>query len=263
MGWTNQQTDSLTLPPGAVGAPRIFLGSGDPLATAAGALAALMFYWETDEAFMLWVNGTPPSGMIQLANTDATGIVAQYFTGTYNESTGFAEMILGGVDTDQVDIDTSDFTIDDVSQGRNNRTEAGINANSGAIGAETVVLTIPSATYKSGRAFEVKVGGRFQASVANTATFRLRFGTTTAGTLVATLGGVSAQTAGATTAPNISLSRYLIRDAGDPDLTTAMCVTMAASAGTATLLGAANEPSYVEINDVGFWSDFTTQGIFL
>lgn len=263
MGWTNQQTDSLTLPPGAVGAPRIFLGGDDPFATAAGALAEIMFYWQTDEAFMLWVRGVGNDGFIQLANTDATGIVAVYWTGAYNEVTGVASLTLGDVTTDTVDIDTSDFTIDNVSQGRNNRVETGITANSGAIGAETVVLTLPSATYKSGRAFEVKVGGRFQASVANTATFRLRFGTTTAGSLVALLGGVSAQTAGATTAPNISLSRYLIRDDADPDLTTAMCVTMAASAGTATLLGAANEPSYAEITDVGDWADFTTQGIFL
>lgn len=264
MGWSNQQTEDLTIPPEG-GPVQIFIGSGSPFSIAAGALAAIIFQWQTDEAMMIDIlrSADTHTGQLRLSNVDHTGLTAQYWNAYYNETTGYASFLMGDATTNEVGILSSDFTIDSVSQGRNKRVAAGINVNSAAIAAETVVLTTASATYTAGRAYEVRIGGRVQASAANTSVFKLRFGTTTAGGLVATFGGVSAQAAGATAAPNVSLDRYVIRDAADGDLTTQFCVTLTATAGTSTLLGATNEPSYVELTDVGDFADFTSQGIFL
>lgn len=260
MGWTNDQTDSLTLPPGATGAPRIFLGGNDPFALAAGAVAAIMLYWLVDEAFMIWIKNTSPTqGFFQIANTDATGIVAEYVTGTYDESNGNATLTLGFVDTFEIVATTVLVNGSPIGGGGSNpptsydyRT-----TNSAAIGAtETVILTIPSTLYTPGRAYELKVGGRVQGSVANAATFRARLGTTTGGVLFATFGAAPVNVATANGAAAVDFSRYVQVDAGDPPLTSAIVITMFCNTGTATAIAGANEPFYAELTDVGINTDF-------
>lgn len=259
MGWTNQQSNSLTLPPSG-GVPRIFLGADDPFATAAGALAAIMFYWDTDEAFMIDVRRVGTTGYLRFTNTDATGITANYLEFAYDENTGSATLTIGFVD--RMDVIAEEWTLNSVVQSDGYGYYDYQNSNSAAIGAETVILTLGSETYIPGRAYRIEVRGRVQGSVANTATFRVRFGTTVAGFLFCTLGGVPVTTAGANTAAAVNLERYVQVDGGDPPITSAFVITMAANAGTATMLGAANEPFYVTIRDVGANTDFP-EAIFL
>jgi hypothetical protein len=266
MGWTNQQTDSITVPPsaGPTTAPRIYIGPGDPFAFIAGAIASIMMYWDIDEAFMIWITkNTPTEGFFQIANTDASGIVAEYITGTYDESNGNATLTLGFVD--DIDIVATTVSINGTpisTGGTTPHSYEYTTSNSGAIGAETVLLTIPSATYSAGRAYRMEVRGRLQASVANTGTIRARLGTTTGGTLFATLGGVPVTVTGATSAAGFYFEVYFKVDESDPDVTSPMVITLSANTGTDTLLAGANEPSYVVTYDVGDWSDYPF-GIFL
>jgi hypothetical protein len=272
MGWTNDQTQSITVPPQG-GPQRIVIGPDDPFAVAAGAVAAIMFYWQDDEAFMLDVlfDGAN-TGQLRLSNTDATGIVAQYWNAFYNEDTGAQNLTLGSGDdhatTIDIDLGTGggDFTVDAISQGRNRRHAVSITANSAAIGTtETVVLTLPASTFTllGGRAYALNVGGRTQGSVANSGLFRVRLGTTTGGALLLTYGAVPVQTAGATGAPNVTMTRYAIRDPGDGDYTGAVVLTLQSSTGTTTMLAGGNEPFYLEFLDVGTTDDFFDQGVFI
>ena len=261
MGWTNQQTDSITVPPnaGPNDAPRIYIGGGDPFALIAGAIASIMMYWDIDEAFMLWITKTTPTeGYFQIANTDATGIVAEYITGTYDESNGYATLTLGFVD--DIDIVATNVNINGSpitpGGGSTPHSYEYTVTNSGAISSETVLLTIPSTTYESGRAYRMEVRGRLQASTANTGTLRARLGTTTGGTLFATLGGVPVTATGANPAAGFNFEVYFKVDSGDPDVTSAIVITLASSTGTDTLLAGSNEPAYVVTYDVGDNSDF-------
>lgn len=261
VGWTNQQTESITVPPEG-GTVKIVIGPDDPFAVAAGMLASIVFNWQTDEAFLLGVlfDGLH-TGQLRLVNADTSGVVADYWNCFYNEISGYASFMMGGVDTNEVGITSSDFTIDTVSQGRGLVQDAAITTSSAGISAETVVLTLPATVFKGGRAYEISVGGRVQASVANSAVFRLRFGTSTGGSLLLTYGAIGVPTSGATGAANVSCSRYVVRDPSDGDLTTQMVVTLASTTGTDTLLAAANEPAYVLVTDVGAWN--TYPGVFL
>lgn len=254
MGWTNQQTDSLTLPPGSTGAPRIFLGSGDPFATAAGALAALMFYWNTDEAMMIDIRETGgDTGHMRFSNTDASGIVAVFLEFLYNEATGVGTVEIGA-GSNVVDVTGADFQYDGTSLGRNNRSVASSGVASGAVGAETVVLTVPSTTYISGRAYAVRIGGRISSSVANNAQMRLRQGTTTAGTLLIDFGAFPVTNTAFFVGAHAC--RYIKVDSTDPDVTTSLVLTLQASAGTSTHAANVNDPRFVEVVDVGADSDF-------
>ncbi len=259
MGWTNQQSNSLTLPPSG-GVPRIFLGADDPFATAAGALAAIMFYWDPDEAFMIDVRQVGSTGYLRFTNTDATGIVATYLEFAYNELTGFTTLTIGFVD--QLDVVAETWNLNGVSQSLGYGYYDYDTVSSAAISAETVIMILSSETYTPGRAYRVEVRGRVQGSVANNAIFRMRFGTTTGGFLFCTFGAVPISVAGATTAAAVNLERYVQVDGGDPPLTTAFCITMASNTGTVTALAAANEPFYVTIRDVGANTDFP-EAIFL
>lgn len=253
MGWTNQQSKDLVIPPSG-GVPRIFLGSGDPFATAAGALAAIMFYWDPDEAFMIDVSESGTTGKFRITNTDATGIVADFLQFTYDESTGDAHTILGFTDT--LEIVATDWLLNGISQSQGYGYYDYDTSSSAAISAESVILILSTETYFSGRAYRIEVRGRVQGSVANNAIFRLRYGSSTAGSLIATLGAVPITVAGATTAAAVNLDRYLQIDGADPDLTSAFCITMASNTGTVTALAGSNEPFYVTIRDVGANTDF-------
>lgn len=254
MGWTNQQTNSITLPPGSLGAPRIFIGSDDPFAIAAGALAAIMFYWETDEAFMLDVFEVgADEGHLRFSNTDASGVTATYLECIYDEATGVATLQVGwGVNA--VDFSGGDLQYDTVSLSRNNRSVISSGANSAAVGAETVVLTVPSGTYLSGRAYAVRIGGRIIGSVMQNARMILRQGTTIAGTLLIDFGAFPVTAAGSPVAAHAC--RYIKVDSADPDLTTSFVLTLQATAGTATHGATGNDPRFVEVVDAGDQADF-------
>lgn len=259
MGWTNDQSESLTLPPGG-GVPRIFLGQGDPFAEAAGADAAMMFYWSDDEAYMIDVRALGTVGYLRFTNTDATGIVADFLQLQYDEATGTARMVAGFVDS--IELVTTDFILNGVSQSQGYSYKNQLTTSSALISAETVVLTIPSEDYIPGRAYAVRVQGRVQGSTANVPLWRLRFGTTVAGGLICTFGGTATGAAGSAGASNVTMERTVKVDGTDPIVTTALSLTLQANTGTAQALALANEPFGFSITDVGAAVDFP-QAVFL
>lgn len=146
-----------------------------------------------------------------------------------------------------------DFNIDGRAQGRGLIASVESTANGAAIGAETVDLTLPSATYYDGRAYEARIVTHYFASAPpSTCVTRLRLGTTTAGTLVWvwTLGTNTAATA----------TRYnsgIFRRVAGSDLTTQMCMTMATTAGNTTNGGGANNLRSLQVWDIGAAADYS------
>lgn len=123
--------------------------------------------------------------------------------------------------------------------------------SSGAIGAEAIVLTLASTTFRANRAYRFHFGTSFVASVANNTTFNIRR-TNLAGALI--LGsfffpGIAATHVWAE-ATNVA------RNNTGSDITQVMVLTMAASAGTTTMFGGANLVRYLEVNDCGPASKF-------
>lgn len=123
-------------------------------------------------------------------------------------------------------------------------------SNSGAIGAETVVLTSGIVTFHNGRAYRVVWSQRIDHSAAQVAAVRVRQ-TSIAG---ASLNYWQQQVLGV-----VSNSYYyegIVKRIAGFDLRDNLVLTLAASAGTATSRGAADTVRYFEIWDAGQASDF-------
>jgi len=124
-------------------------------------------------------------------------------------------------------------------------------ASSGAIGAETVVLTTPTTTFYDGRAYEVMFGGRFSSSAAATVSFRVRKTNAAGQSLIYT----QRQDAAANSS-SFFYRGIVVRTAGTNLTATALVLTLAASAGTVTMVAAADTVRYLEVRDVGAAGDF-------
>lgn len=151
---------------------------------------------------------------------------------------------------------TSPFTIDGVSQGRGLVGYADSTGSSGAIGAETVVLSIASVTWVSGRAYEVINHTNTTGSVANNwALYQARRGTTTAGTILDQRGYPMAPTAGFTVD---SSGRFKVRNNSGADITAGICITLTGNlvAGTCTDVGATTQVRSLEVRDLGASADY-------
>lgn len=123
----------------------------------------------------------------------------------------------------------------------------GSTSSSSAIGAtETVVLTLPSYTYKANTAYEFKLHGAVTASVAtNSPLFRFRK-TNTAGQQFDTARVACISTS----AHGIDYSCTF--QVGASDVTATLVVTLTGAAGfNATLVAAATSPSVCDINRIG------------
>lgn len=114
--------------------------------------------------------------------------------------------------------------------------------NSSAIGtSETVVATLPSATYKAGCAYRIKVtGGITMSTTTGFAAWNLRKGSTVAGAVL--IAWPRTPVLGMTSTSDIGLSdRYFI--VGATDVTTALCLsTLASSGATVTHTAASAHP---------------------
>lgn len=146
------------------------------------------------------------------------------------------------------------WEVDAVSQSRGRVDRVSSVANTAAIGAETVILTGNSITWKAGRAYEVIYRGLPFASIAsNFAVYRIRRNNL-AGTLLAinqwemNVNAVSAQ--------NI-LNRVIIRNNTAADIIDNIVLTLEATGGgTVTDQGGATFVRYLEIRDCGAASDY-------
>ena len=137
------------------------------------------------------------------------------------------------------------FAIDGVSQGRGLIDLKQLTVASGAIGAEAVIITGNSKTYKANRAYQVEWGGRLQSSAANVRTLRVKK-TNAVGQLL----NVWQETvvAGALDADRTHLCYFTV---GGADVTAVIVLTAAASAGTVTQLAGATSSRNQRISDVG------------
>jgi hypothetical protein len=122
-------------------------------------------------------------------------------------------------------------------------------ANSAAVGAETVVLTITNCTFGAGRAFALSINSDMSSSVGNTGTYQIRKGTV-AGTVWA-IPWQGPVAVGAANNDGVNKTVYVRRAAHSGDLTTTVVLTLSASAGTVTAQGGATFVRYFQIEDVG------------
>lgn len=153
----------------------------------------------------------------------------------------FADRLRLESELDIVDISTG---VERYGRGRYNlTTESG---DAALTTTPSVTMTLVSATYKAGRAYEAIMDARYVSG--NTPSVFLRKGTTAGGTVVVDAGRVPA-TIGST----LSFRTSMIFIVGSSDVTTQLNVTMATLAGTATQVG----PRRVLINDIGLASDYT------
>lgn len=123
------------------------------------------------------------------------------------------------------------------------------NLNSAAIGTTTTgILTLPSTTYKAGRAYQVHVGGAFTMSTTTSNALWDLWKTSTAGTQV--LSFLRTPVPGVTQSTHLALMSYMA--VGAADVTAQLVLAVAASAGaTVTHIGSASAPRFVLARDVG------------
>lgn len=141
-------------------------------------------------------------------------------------------------------------TIDGFSAPRGYRDYVSSTASTAAIGAETIALTSGSIDFVNGRAYEVIHQNRLTHSAAQVATMRVRK-TNLAG---ASLLAATVQVLGALTASYTH--RAIIKNTSGADITAAIVLTLAASAGTVTGLAGADTVRYLEVRDVGAAADY-------
>lgn len=135
-------------------------------------------------------------------------------------------------------------------------------ADSGTLSStEAVSLTLPSATYKAGKAYEVWVGGgiTYSVSTAVFSSWTLRKGTAANGTTVCYLGR---HTSAATTLEE-DLSFRRIFTVGASDVTTQLCISAAVnSTNTAVHKGAtAGNPRHITILRAGLASSWSSMPV--
>jgi len=274
----------LVVPWGATSGPRVVIATDDPIMDSLSQDAAIMWYWNDDHAFMASVeqSGSPDFGQFHLFATTAGFALAQYLDCDYDIATSDSEVTLGqnanhtavfanqDMDIfafDEVFIDsttavelcffadegTTDIKAYSVSLARGFRGENSAAASSGAIGAEAIVLTLANQVFYQGRAYEILLGGRLAGSVANNGLFQIRL-TNLAGAIVGIFGQYPVPAA----AVNVPLSGRLVvaRNTGAGDLTQTLVLTLTASVGTCTHVGAATAPRYIEVRDIGAEGDY-------
>ncbi len=133
--------------------------------------------------------------------------------------------------------------------GRGNADGTAPGTSTAAIGAETVVDTITPFLFEDGRVYEVSPLGRMGCSAAGIgAVFKLRKGTTTAGTLILDWGALPTLSGALVTMPP---PLYCARAAGAGNLSTNICLTLGSTAGTVTYTDGANTPRGLLLVDVG------------
>lgn len=144
------------------------------------------------------------------------------------------------------------FTIDGRSAERGLMTRVSSVAGTGAIGAEAVILTLPSATYRNGRAYRFRYKFHNTATVLNSlATAQVRR-TNLAGVVVdgADFGN------GAGTGGTHFNEFYLINNTGANIARVFVLTLQSFGGGTVTVTGAANFRYYFESEDCGAAADF-------
>jgi hypothetical protein len=190
-------------------------------------------------------------GVLQLTGPNGNGAAARIANDLLFDANGNLKMLfasnllqLANGATLQIGLG-SPFTIDGISHERGFLDRVDSTANTAAIGAEAVVLTGNSVTFRNNRAYEILVKGRLTSSVANISSVRTRK-TNLAGASLA-YDQVQFSAAQSTS----YYYRNIIKRVAGTDLTDNLVLTLAASAGTVIGVAAADAVRYMEVRDCG------------
>jgi hypothetical protein len=187
-----------------------------------------------------------------------SGGVVDFLSGSDVDFSGLAEVKSGGEiefesgSTLDVQVGAA-MTVDAISHGRGFREWTISTANTAAIGAEAVVLTGSSFTWAAERAYSVEFVHQTRPSAAgNYAFFQIRR---------TNLAGAVKQTwyeELATIADKTVCKSTVLRNNTASDISDNIVLTMGASAGTMTGIGAATTPRLMHVRDIGAADDYPT-----
>jgi hypothetical protein len=283
-GWKADPAYLLVPPSATDSEPRIFIGGNqDPTLLALGQTEGIVFYFGEQRAFLISVEqigppGSPadtgrlhiwafcgfPAQLHQVVNLDydiPTNDVSWQFNSDSPDATMSSTLSLkadvvglgGSTEPASTDPAFQDVYLFGDSMARGAKAFGSATASSAAIAAEAVVLTTGSFTFRAGRSYKAELHGMINAGTAGArATFRLRKGTTTAGTGLSFTGDVACAAVG----PNYNGDGFVYFQVNATDVTTQMCFTLVGTGGTITQFGSANTPRYMTIYDVGESADF-------
>lgn len=282
-GWTADPAD-LTVPPDAgPNDSRIHISPGnlDPILTAFNQTGGIVFYIRQNTAFILSAEGPGAPGELHLWAVQIAPDAPQlhqiidwfYFP---DATPAKVEMHIMVDSADPAEFHWLNMGADLISLGdfpqpvatnpntalgadvqmygqsmeRGLQTHVSVGASSANIGTtETVVLTLPSISYRAGRWYEAKInGGMFGSAATNFADLRLRK-TNTAGTLLGSTFKVGSTGVGQVVA--LENSVFFKVDINN-DVTANLVLTLQASAGTVGQFGSADTPRSVKIWDRGY-----------
>lgn len=259
--------------------PRIVIATDDPLSAGVNR-AAISFYWDQARGFVAGVDraGDGPSALGQWRLYGlVTGFgLSQFINATYDPTDGGRDnvSIRGGsrdprasrVSVTGPVVDLGATTVGD-DAGRDVRvfgqsmprgvvtrsTPVTVAPFPTASAPNALLVFVPPATYRAGRAYEVTLRGRLSAAATPAGiVFRVRKGATAVGTIIARTGAVDVTGTG--------LDRYLhlsrVFTTGASDVTTDLCLTGDPTTGTAVeLRGTDGDPLILSVTDIGSATD--------
>lgn len=151
---------------------------------------------------------------------------------------------------------------DTIDMGRGLQSDVSITANvTGITTTETVLMTIPSMTYKNGRAYRVTLWGLAQSTTASTYfLYRLRAGSaSTTGTIYKDQMRVPVLSTASTNSA-VSLV-FTLTNVSGADITTAVTWTGSVAAGTGIFAASAGNVAQATVEDIGLASQWPGQPV--
>ena len=265
-------SQTLTIPPFAgPGDARITIGQDLPADlvafyaaggyTTVGGIVLFAAGGDYDYLVLAITGGGLPAVVVGTRDAEGVGEAFEFFP---IPALALSQILFGGFGTPQVelimaanseqDFNTgsilnlnvgSDFAIDGKSAPRGNIAYVDSAANSAAVGAETVILTLASKTYRANRAYGVEWSGSLLSSVAQITDLRVRK-TNAAGQLLNQWTEVVI--AGALNRRRTNISYFKV---GAADVTGVVVLTASATAGTIAQNAAASNIRHLKTYDAG------------
>jgi len=278
MPWSENPLESITVPGDASDSdPRIFIGDGDPILEFLGQTNGIVFYFGPGRAFLISVEQDGPPGnesdigrlhiwayselaLFQMFDMDYNVPTSTVSVNTFQDSTtDFAENSVLGLNADILGLgpDHQPLAAEKVQdvflfgtpigRGIVNVVESAV--SSAAIGVtETVVMSLPSFTYRAGRAYEFVLKSGLSLSTATTlADFRARK-TNAAGQ---DLGEWFRYGFGNGAVIQANGNGPVFTVAPGADVTAVLVLCLVATTGTATHFATPTSPRRLYVRDIG------------
>jgi hypothetical protein len=278
MPFNDYPLQSITVPGDASNTdPRIFIGDDDPILEFLDQTNGIVFYFGDGRAFIISVeaDGNPnpedigrlhiwafsENALIQMFDMDYDVPTSTVSVNTFQDSTtDLTENSVLGLNADIVGLGPDhqplasekqqDVFLFGTPMGRGVVNVVESVASSAAIGtSETVVMTLPSFTYRAGRAYEVDMSGGLVGSATTVlANFSVRK-TNAVGQLLGDFYRYPVLSVTNVSFANGSGAMFTV--APGADVTATLVLTLKTDAGTATHFAAAGRPRRVKVRDVG------------